>query len=57
MQSNQASESDTYVFEEALHESEPDVVSRSARVRWVDALLVSGWQFLGFVALASVSQH
>lgn len=48
---------DTYIFEEALHESESDVVSRPARVRWVDVLIVSGRQFLRLVTLASVSQH
>lgn len=48
---------DTYILEEALHESESDVVSRPARVRWVDVLIVSGRQFLHLVTLASVSQH
>ena len=50
-------ERETYIFEEALHEGEPDVVGRAARVCRVDVLLVAGGQLLRLLVPAAVPQH
>lgn len=49
--------SDTYIFEKALHECEPEVVSDSARVGSVDVLFVARRQVLSLLVFAAVPEH
>lgn len=48
---------DTYIFEESLHECEPDVICDPACVCSKDMLLIARREFLGFFASAAVPQH
>lgn len=47
----------TYIFEESLHECEPDVICDPTRVCSKDVLFISRWQFLSFLASAAVPKH
>lgn len=49
--------SNTYIFEEPLHEGEPEVVGHSTRVSSVDMFFVASRELLGFFTFAAVSQH
>lgn len=49
--------SDTYIFEKALHEREPEVVGHSARVGSVDVLFITRRQFLSLLVFAAVPEH
>lgn len=47
----------TYIFEELLHECEPDVICDPTRVRSKDVLFISRRQFLSFFASAAMPKH
>lgn len=47
----------TYVFEEPLHEGEPEVIRNSTRVSSVDMFFITSRELFGFFTFAAVSQH
>lgn len=47
----------TYIFEEPLHEGEPEVIRDTTRVSSVDMFLISSRELLGFFTFAAVSQN